>query len=101
MTMPEDRFLQVQSAAVIAGLTDGELEARLKGLAGIERKALSVLLAHLGEFDHRKLHSDRGQPSLFSYCIAVLGYSEQSARPRARLGAIPRSCGAWRRGKRT
>lgn len=64
------------------GLSDAELEVRLKRLTGIERKALALLLNHLGEFDKRRLHVDRGYPSLFAYCINVLGYSEQAAYKR-------------------
>src|SRR5665213_1439093 len=66
----------------VCGLPDQDLESRLKRMAGIERKALAVLLAHLGEFDRRRLFAERAQPSLFKYCVSVLGYSEQAAYKR-------------------
>ncbi|MBI3299360.1 MAG: HNH endonuclease [Elusimicrobia bacterium] len=69
-------------ATTIKGLDDEALEQRLSRLTGIERKALVLLLAHLGEFDGRRLYADRGQPSLFAYCVRVLGYSEQEAYKR-------------------
>ncbi|MBI2458725.1 MAG: HNH endonuclease, partial [candidate division NC10 bacterium] len=57
-------------------------EARLRRLAGIERQALALVLAHLAEFDRRRLYADRGQPSMFAYCTGVLGYSEHAAYKR-------------------
>lgn len=76
---------------VVGGLSDAELEDRLKRLAGIERTALALLLAHLGEFDERRLHADLGQPSLFSYCTRVLGYSEQAAYKRIQAARAARA----------
>lgn len=77
-------------AVAVRGLPDHELESRLKHLAGFERKALTVLLAHLGEFDRRRLFADRGQPSLFRYCVSVLGYSEQAAYKRIQAARAAR-----------
>lgn len=80
-----------RSLVAVGQLPDAELEERLKRLAGIERKALVLLLAHLGEFDERKLHADRGHPSLFSYCLRVLGYSEQAAYKRIQAARAARA----------
>ncbi len=66
----------------IREITDEELEARLRRLAGAERKAMIWLLIHLAEFDRRRLYADRTYPSLFAYCTKVLGYSEQGACKR-------------------
>ncbi|MBI3505000.1 MAG: HNH endonuclease [Proteobacteria bacterium] len=74
----------------LKGLSDKELESRLKQLASIEHTALSILLAHLQEFDTRKLYADRGQPSLFAYCVGVLGYSEHAAYKRIRAARAAR-----------
>lgn len=52
---------------------------------------MALLLAHLGEFDQRRLHSDRGQPSLFSYCVNILGYSEQAAYKRIQAARAARA----------
>lgn len=58
------------------------MDERLKRLTSVERRALVLLLAHLAEFDRRKLYADRGHPSLFAYCTSELGYSEQGAYKR-------------------
>lgn len=84
-------IVRPRSFAAVGQLPDAELEDRLKLLAGIERKALVLLLAHLGEFDERKLHADRGHPSLFSYCMSVLGYSEQAAYKRIQAARAARA----------
>lgn len=76
---------------VVGSLSDSELEDRLRRLAAIEHTALALLLAHLGEFDQRRLHSDQGQPSLFSYCMRVLGYSEQAAYKRIQAARAARA----------
>ena len=71
-------------------LPDQELEDRLKRLTTVERKTLTLLLAHLGEFDRRRLYADRGQPSLFQYCVSVLGYSEQASYKRIQAARAAR-----------
>lgn len=76
--------------AAVNLLSDDEVEDRLKRLAAIERQALAALLLHLGEFDRRGLHADRGQPSLFYYCTRVLGYSEQAAYKRIQAARTAR-----------
>lgn len=80
----------VRSAIAVADLTDAELESRLKRLAGIERKALVLLLGHLGEFDKRRIHAERGHQSLFAHCLSVLGYSEQAAYKRIQAARAAR-----------
>lgn len=90
-TRPEDPAEQAKSLIAVGTLPDAELEDRLKRLAAIERKALVLLLAHLGEFDQRRLHADRGHPSLFSYCMRVLGYSEQAAYKRIQAARAARA----------
>lgn len=49
------------------------------------------MLAHLGEFDSRRLYADRGHPSLFAYCVRVLGYSEQGAYKRIQAARAARA----------
>lgn len=80
----------VHSALAVADLTDAELESRLKRLSGIERKALVLLLGHMGEFDKRRIHAERGHQSLFAYCLSVLGYSEQAAYRRIQAARAAR-----------
>jgi hypothetical protein len=63
-------------------LTDEELEARLKSLAGRERDATAQLVAHLAELDTRDLHLRAGYGSLFAYCRDALHLSEHEAYNR-------------------
>jgi hypothetical protein len=51
-------------------------------LALDERGVTVAVLSHLAEFDARGLHLGAGFSSLFAYCTAALGYSEQSAYNR-------------------
>ena len=48
-------------------LSDDELAARVKSLAARERRATALLVAHLAEFDARRLYLGRGYGSLFTY----------------------------------
>ncbi len=91
MTSLEGATEPARPPIVVGHLSDAELEDRLKRLAGIERKALVLLLVHLGEFAQRKLYADRGHPSLFSYCMRVLGYSEQAAYKRIQAARAARA----------
>ncbi|WPU63707.1 HNH endonuclease [Peredibacter starrii] len=58
------------------------LLADTKKLADAEREALVKLLHHLKEIDKRKLFCDLKYPSLFTYCVQELGYSEGAAHRR-------------------
>jgi hypothetical protein len=60
-------------------LTDKVLIEDTKILVSKEREVLVKLLHHLKEIDSRKLYSDLGYSSLFSYLTKGLGYSESSA----------------------
>lgn len=63
-------------------LNDQELESRLRRLALAEGKFMAALLSYLAEFDRRRLAGAFGQPSLFHYCVRVLGFSEDAAYKR-------------------
>lgn len=65
-----------------AELSDQELESRLRRLALAEGRFMAALLSHLAEFDRRRLAGAFGQPSLFYYCVRVLGFSEAAAYKR-------------------
>src|SRR6266851_4970566 len=76
-------------------LSDQELTAALRRLAPDEREATVALIAHLAEFDARRLYEPAGFSSLFKYCRAVLRLSEdavynriQSARAARRFPVI-------------
>lgn len=63
-------------------LSNHELEATLKRLAGGEREATVALIVHLAEFDSRRLYAPAGFSSLFSYCVEALSLSEDAVYNR-------------------
>ena len=71
-------------------LTDDELVARVKGLAGRERGATALLVAHLAELDTRDVHLRAGFSSLFAYCRAELALSEAEAYSRIEVARAAR-----------
>ena len=60
-------------------LGDRELIAGLKRLRAQESKNLAAIIAHLAEVDRRRLAVAAGFPSLFSFCLRELCYSEAEA----------------------
>jgi hypothetical protein len=63
-------------------LPDEVLCAELARLAGSERSATASMIAHLVEFDARRLHLSAGFRSLFRYCTDRLRLSEHAAYNR-------------------
>ena len=63
----------------LSNMTDAVLAAAVKRLAGCERGVTVRLIAHLAEFDARRLYLPAGFPSLFQYCREVLRLSEHEA----------------------
>jgi 5-methylcytosine-specific restriction endonuclease McrA len=68
--------------AELIDLTDNELEARVKCHVGAERCATADVIAHLAEFDARRLYLPAGFSSLFTYCCGPLRLSESEAYNR-------------------
>lgn len=66
----------------LKNLSDQELLANLKALAGQERELLTEILHHLREVEHRRLHSDLKYSSLLEYAVGELCYSEDAASRR-------------------
>jgi hypothetical protein len=60
-------------------LSDTELLAETPRLAGCERGATAILIAHLAEVEGRKLYLAAGFDSMFAYCTHVLRLSEHEA----------------------
>jgi hypothetical protein len=63
-------------------LTDIALVDELSAFASRERGITTQLIAHLAEFDARRLYLAAGFPSLFAYCVEVLRVSEAEAYNR-------------------
>lgn len=59
-----------------AALSDVGLLSQVSLLARCERSTIADLVAHLAEFDSRRLYRGEGHSSLFTYCTAVLRFSE-------------------------
>jgi hypothetical protein len=68
--------------ASLRRLSDSDLVARLRELAGRERGEVVLLIAHLAELDTRDFHLRAGHGSLFAYCRDALALSEQEAYSR-------------------
>ena len=60
-------------------LTDSQLVTEVHRLAGGEREVTVALIAHLAEFDARRLYAAAGFGSTFKYCVKVLRLSEDAA----------------------
>ena len=58
---------------------DAVLSRQLHALVALKRMTNARLLAHLAEFDRRRLYAPAGYPSMFAYCIERLGFSEGGA----------------------
>ena len=67
-----------------SSLTDSQLLTEIPRLAGGEREATVALIAHLAEFDARRLFEGEGFPSTFKYCLEVLRLSEDAAFNRSK-----------------
>lgn len=63
-------------------LTDQTLLASTERLVQQERQLLVEILHHLREIERRRLFSDLGYSSLFTYCTDKLGYSSDQAARR-------------------
>ena len=68
-----------------------ELENSLVECVQREREATAEVLRLLREVEARKLHLERGYPSLFEYCRRKLGYSEPEANLRIQAMRLMRA----------
>jgi hypothetical protein len=78
------------SIAIPSHLTDAELVAAVRDLAGDEREVTARVVAHLAEIDARQLYLAAGYSSLFIYCHEGLGYSEDAAYNRKTAARVAR-----------
>ena len=76
--------------SLLRRLSDAELVARLKSLVARERRATTLLVAHLGELDTRDVHLRAGFSSLFAYCRDALALSEHEAYNRIEVARAAR-----------
>lgn len=79
-----------------ARLKDDDLVREIKFLAEHARRGEVRLLAHLSEFDSRRLCLEEGYRSLFEYGVGALGFDEQESYRRLRAARVIRSYPAAR-----
>ncbi len=75
---------------VLEHLTDAQLLEQLRCRLRQKRRILAELVAHLAEVEQRRLHLTGAHGSLFSYCVHVLGMSEDEACRRIELARLAR-----------
>ncbi len=66
----------------LKSLSDSQLLEATKTLVAREREVMTAILWHLEEIERRRLFSDLGCSSLYTYAVEVLGYSEDQAYRR-------------------
>ncbi|HXS83601.1 MAG TPA: hypothetical protein VN896_12870, partial [Methylomirabilota bacterium] len=73
-------------------LSDECLRRELSAAAATENEASAYLLAHIAEFDGRKLFLPAAYPSMLDYCIGELRLSEDAAKKRLKVARAGREC---------
>ncbi len=73
-----------------ARLSDADLVRAVRFLADRARHNEIRLLAHLAEFDSRRLCLEEGYRSLFEYCTGTLGFDEHESYRRIRAARVIR-----------
>src|SRR5438477_3975005 len=66
----------------LSHLGDPELRHGLLSLVAQDRTTTAALLAHIAEFDARKLYLPAAYPSMFAYCVGELHLSEDATSKR-------------------
>lgn len=77
----------------LSHLSDRNLTHGLQSLVARDRATTAELLAHLAEFDTRKLYRPAGFSSLYDYCVQELGMSEDMACKRVIAARMARRHG--------
>ena len=75
-------------------LSDEVLRRELANKARNEKVATAELIAHIAEFDERKLYLPAAYPSMFAYCVGELGLSEDAAAKRIQVARVAQACPA-------
>jgi hypothetical protein len=76
--------------SVPRNLSDADLLAAVMVLVTCEREAMAALIAHLMEFDARRLYLGAGCRSMFVYCTEVLRLSGHEAYHRIEAARLAR-----------
>ena len=73
-------------------LSNEALQRELATRSKNEKEATAELLAHIAEFDERKLYLPAACGSMLSYCVEVLGLSDYAAKKRIRVARAGLRC---------
>jgi 5-methylcytosine-specific restriction endonuclease McrA len=76
--------------AFLNALSDSDLLTRVQQLVHCERRTTAALVAHLAEFENRKLYLREACASMFVYCTRVLHFSEHVAYHRIAAARLAR-----------
>jgi 5-methylcytosine-specific restriction endonuclease McrA len=71
-------------------LDDATLRRELHRHVAGERSRTAVVIAHIAEFDARRLYLAEAYPSMFAYCVGELRFSEDAAYKRIQAGRAAR-----------
>ncbi len=77
-------------AYLLEHLKDAELRRCLFTWGSQERSSTAMFIAHIAEFDRRKLYVPEGYPSMFEYCVSKLKLSEGGTYRRIRAARAAR-----------
>src|SRR5882672_11134011 len=75
-------FFMMNSHPALESLSSADLLAATRDLVRRSRGVEAELLVHLGEIDERKLYLGCAFPSMFTFCVGELGFSEDAAYNR-------------------
>src|SRR6267154_6459686 len=82
--------LATMRAYSLSHLTDAELLRGLTSLVAQDRTTSASLLAHIAEFDTRRLYLPAAYPSTYAYCVHELHLSEDAAYKRIQAARVAR-----------
>jgi len=73
-------------------LSNDVLRSELTAKTAREKEATAELLAHMAEFDERKLYLAEAYESMRAYCTGALGLADEAAAKRIYVARAGRSC---------
>ena len=74
----------------LSHVSDFELHRGLASLVAQDRTTTAMLLAHIAEFDARRLYLPAAYPSMYAYCVHELHLSEDAAYKRIQAARVAR-----------
>ena len=74
----------------LSHVSDFELHRGLASLVAQDRTTTAMLLAHIAEFDARRLYLPAAYPSMYAYCVHELHLSEDASYKRIRVARAAR-----------